>query len=211
MLILCGNHQSLTFGYWAGKYPGRIGWLLGPINSKLGVPPWMPYALDNDAYICHCHGRRWDEHKWLSFLDRQRLNPCRPRWALVPDVVCNREKTLERWDKYHGEVIRRGMRPAFAVQDGMTPEDVPAKAEVVFIGGSTSWKMRSIPVYTQKFSCVHVGRINTPKNLASCQAAGVESVDGSGWMRTGVDGTRAKQLEAWLDGKYLTDQTEMSL
>ena len=39
-----------------------------------------------------------------------------------------------------------GVPLAFVAQDGMTPEDIPQDAGVVFIGGSTSCKLRTAAI-----------------------------------------------------------------
>lgn len=82
-------------------------------------------------------------------------------------------------------------------------EDVPSDADVIFVGGSTEWKRQAIVPWCQRFPRVHVGRINTDKWLRYCEAAGAESVDGTGWFRgrlmgNGVDTGQAKELTEWL-------------
>ena len=54
-----------------------------------------------------------------------------PRWVLVPDVVADREATLAKWEQYAPVAVRYGWPLAIAVQDGMTPADIPAGAEVI--------------------------------------------------------------------------------
>src|SRR5208283_317973 len=76
-----------------------------------------------------------------------------------------------------------GFTPAFAVQDGMTPRDVPLGAGVVFVGGSTKWKRQTLEVWCGGFPRVHVARINTERWLWRCYALGAESCDGTGWFR----------------------------
>ena len=81
-------------------------------------------------------------------------------------------------------VIRSyGWPAAFAVQDGMTSGDVPAEADVVFVGGSTAWKRRTMHEWCDHFPRVHVGRVNTGRWLWECDEAGAESCDGTGWFR----------------------------
>jgi hypothetical protein len=82
-----------------------------------------------------------------------------------------------------------------AVQDGMTPADVPKECAVVFVGGTTSWKWRSLPMWASSFSRVHVGRVNSIRLLLMAENAGAESCDGTGWFR---DPRRTKELESYL-------------
>jgi hypothetical protein len=69
----------------------------------------------------------------------------------------------------------------------MTPSDVPPNSDVIFVGGTDSWKMRALPMFTKEFPRVHVGRINGEKGLWQCHEAGAESCDGTGWMRCGEE------------------------
>jgi hypothetical protein len=105
-------------------------------------------------------------------------------WVVVPDVVGERDATLRQWDLYRLRLqCRYGWPLAFAAQDGMTPDDVPAGADVVFIGGSTLWKRRNIGLFCREFPRVHVARINTREWLWRCFDAGAESIDGTGFFR----------------------------
>jgi hypothetical protein len=65
----------------------------------------------------------------------------------------------------------------------MTPQDVPSDADVIFVGGSTDWKRRTMSMWCEVFDRVHVGRINTERWLWECDEAGAESCDGTGWFR----------------------------
>jgi hypothetical protein len=106
-----------------------------------------------------------------------------PLWCLVPDVVANREKTLESWVKYAPVVRGFGFRPAFAVQNGMTFDDVPDAECMLFLGGTTDWKEQAIEPWCDRFSGrVHVGRVNAWPRLMKCYEAGAVSVDGTGWF-----------------------------
>lgn len=102
---------------------------------------------------------------------------------IVPDAVGDKEKTLEMWHKHSPALRAMGVPLAFAAQDGMTPEDVPADAAIVFIGGTTSWKWRNLRSWTATFPRVHVGRVNTYRLLWMAHKAGAESCDGTGWFR----------------------------
>lgn len=168
---------------------------------KTKLRPWLPFALDNDAYTAWTSGLPWDEAAWRDMLRAVAQSGLAPLWALVPDVVADRDGTLERWERYHGTVAHYGWRTAIAVQDGMVPADVPPSAGIIFIGGTTSWKWRSLPIWTEAFpGRVHVGRVNELERLFICERLGVASVDGTGWMRATTDGRQGQALEAWLEG-----------
>lgn len=130
-------------------------------------------------------------------LDKIKLTGLSPRWVLVPDVVTDRDATLRNWEKYAPLAARYEWPLAIAVQDGMTPADLPDNA-VVFVGGSTDWKWNSLKMWTETGRRIHVGRVNEEHRLEQCEALGVESVDGTGWMRGTEDGRQARGLKRWL-------------
>lgn len=199
MIVMPGSNTGIFVGYLAGRYPGRIGNLFGPADKK-GPYDFCPFALDNAAYGASVSGREWSESEWLALLQRVRIRGLNPLWALVPDVVSDRDGTLERWERYLPVVRRFGFRPAFAVQDGMTPSDVPSEATVVFVGGSTEFKWGTLQTWTTHFPRVHVGRVNSYRRLWQCHDAGAESCDGTGWFR-GDQGSVRKipALRAYLE------------
>jgi hypothetical protein len=155
----------------------------------------MPYALDNGAWGCHLRGDDWAAAPWLNLLRWAALSGQRPLWAIVPDVVGNREQTLARWEEYSPIVKRFGFPPAFAAQDGMTVADVPGDAEVVFLGGSTEWKEAAIGPWCREVGRpVHVGRVNNSARLVKCFRAGASSVDGTGWRHTSPRSNQTAEL-----------------
>jgi len=169
--------------FWAGKYPGKVGWLVGPSSGRKKPRRWLPWALDNDAYTAWDKGHAWNEDTYFQFLEWAAAQEQQPLWAAVPDVVANRDKTHRNWEKYASKVKQYGWPLAFVAQDGMEPGDVPEDASVVFIGGTYRWKWRNVPEFSAKLSRVHVGRVNTLFRLRRCEELGVESVDGTGWFR----------------------------
>jgi hypothetical protein len=159
----------------------------------------MPYALDNDAFSAWKSGQAWDESAWKKLLAKAAAQPQGPMWALVPDVVANREATLANWNKYRGVVADYGWPLAFAVQDGMESGDVPREASVVFVGGSTRWKWRTARQWCANFPRVHIGRVRVRK-LQLAEEMGAESIDGTGFMRETFYGKPARQLKAFIEG-----------
>lgn len=201
MMLMPANASNATVHFFAGRYPGRIGWLVGPsARTKTKLREWMPYALDNDAFTTFSKGKDWSESEWIELLKWSRSSGMKPLWAIVPDVVGDRSKTIELWHRYAPTVDRFGFSKAFAVQNGMEPCDVPTGAEVVFVGGTTEWKWKSLPMWCERFPRVHVGRVNEIRRLWTCQDHGVESVDGSGWFRATQDGRQAAGLFDWMEG-----------
>lgn len=153
-----------------------------------------PWALDNGVFGAVTTGREWGEEPFYTYLDK--YSAWKPMWAVVPDCVGKRDRTLELWKEHSPAVKAFGVPLAFAAQDGMTPDDVPKDADVVFVGGSTSWKWRNLLMWTQNFPRVHVGRVNSRRLLDQAAEAGAESCDGTGWFR---DPTRTAELASWLE------------
>lgn len=203
MMVMPANCAGITVGWMAGTYPSRIGWLLSP-NGWMNPKWFMPYALDNGAFPLFASGKPFDEVAFYSHCDRTKGRTHKPLWIAVPDVVGDREGTLRAWFAHSPRVAQYKCPLAFVVQDGMTPDDIPPNASVVFIGGTDEWKMRSVPVFTAAFPRVHVGRINGEKGLWECHQAGVESCDGTGWFRGG-NVEENKQLQMLL--RYLDEST----
>lgn len=199
MMLMCGQSNPI-WHYWAGTRPGKVGVLVGPsYHTKLKMRPWMPYALDNDAFMAFTSKKPWNEALWLKMLQWARMTGQAPLWVLVPDVVADRQATLDNWKRYAPVAREFGWPLAFAVQDGMTPDDVPSEASVVFVGGSDEFKYRALPVFCANFPHVHAGRVNEVYKLQVCERLKVKSADGSGWFR---DTRRMPELEHWMTGNH---------
>ncbi len=201
MKVMVSNASGMMVGHLATLYPGSIAHLFTP-GGQRGPWPFVPYALDNGAWPAWLRGRQFDEDAWYRLLDWTAANKQQPLWSLVPDFVADRDRTLEYWARFSGDVIARGFRPAFAVQDGMTFEDVPSDDCVLFLGGSTSWKVAAIDPWCARFpKRVHVARVNNKERLWKCYRAGAISVDGTGWFHSSRrEGTSAPlQLDVLMD------------
>jgi len=172
-MIMPANNGKGIVHYWAGRFPGRIGWLMSPFSWKT-PPSYMPYAIDNGAFT------RWEPDRFMKIL-RLSLRNHRPMWIIVPDVVGDAEATLRKWHFWARRVAPFGPL-AFAAQDGMEPSDVPPEAFCTFIGGSTKFKGQA-----ERFKGVapwlHVGRVNGAGRLRWAKEIGADSVDGTGFFR----------------------------
>lgn len=172
---------------WQGRY-GRMGWLYNAVTDG-NRNPWreMPWAIDNGVYGPWSRGAPWPHRRFYAGLDRLMRKAAGaghpPRWVAVPDWVADREATLRRWDAHAPRIAAYGAPLAFVVQDGMGVRDVPAEASVVFVGGSTAWKERTLPEWCSAFPRVHVGRVNGYRMLRVAADLGAESCDGTGWFR----------------------------
>jgi hypothetical protein len=184
MIVMPSNNSGIRVGYLAGRHPGRIAWLIGPGGWRK-PPSWLPVSIDNGAFPAFTKKVAWDEQAFLSLLETAHEH-CTPQWVVVPDVVSDKDATLRSWDKWAPRLQRDypDLPLAMAVQEGMTPADVPKEAEWVFVGGGDPWKMDSVPMWTKAFpGRVHVGRVNGKKRLWECYKHNVTSTDGTGWFR----------------------------
>lgn len=201
-MVMVSNATGIEVGLLAGRFPGRIGHLFSP-GAQRG--PWVeiPHALDNGAWPAHKNRVEWDEDERRHLLAWACLSGIPPLWALVPDVVANRDETLRRWERYEREVAARGLRRAFAVQDGMTFGDVPDDDCMLFLAGSDvgDWKDNAIAPWCARYpGRVHVARVNHWKRLVASWRAGAVSVDGTGWFRKGrtIGNSQANDLRKFL-------------
>lgn len=199
MMVLCSNHSSRAFHAFAQKHPGKVGWLFGPSSYKK-PRKHLPFALDNDAFGSWINKTPWNEKKWMDMLEKVKGTGSNPMWVLVPDVVADKNATLERWHRYSDFVRSYGWSLAFAAQDGMVPSDVPNNVDVVFIGGTKRWKWKTLPMWTEHFDRVHVGRVTTGERLEIAERNGAESVDGTGFFRGSQHSPQAKQLFNFVEG-----------
>jgi len=196
MIVMPSNCAGFNAGYLFGKHPGRLAHLHSV--DRLAEPiQGIPWALDNGVFGAFSTGKEWSEEPLYRFLDRYAA--WKPMWVVVPDSVGNRDETLRLWDIHAPAMQAFGVKMAMAVQDGMTASDVPSEAEVVFIGGSTSWKWRHLPEWTSQFQRVHVGRVNSLRLLLMAENSGAESCDGTGWFR---DPTRLAELTSYLSHNH---------
>lgn len=197
-MVMAANHSSYAFVELARANPTKLGQLWGPIGFKK-PKKGISFALDNDAYTCWTKGLSFDYPAWVNMLNKMRALNETPLWVAVPDVVADRQATLAAWKRFAPVARCYGWPLAFVLQDGMTHRDVPKEASVVFVGGTTSWKWRTIPMWVEYFPRVHVGRCGTSKwKLDRLEEMGVESCDGSGFFRATWEGREARQLRAWL-------------
>lgn len=183
MMLLSGQSNRI-WHFLCGRHPGSVGVLLGPSYfKKVPIDDWMPFALDNDAFTCWRDKKPWGQDAWLEMLRRVKMRGIDPIWAAVPDVVGNREATLSNWPVYSPVIKRLGWNTALCVQDGMTPDDVPDDADVIFVGGTDGWKFPNLRIWTTHFPHVHCARVSSAMMLESCEKLGCESVDSTAWFR----------------------------
>lgn len=190
LTVMPSNNTGATVRDLADRFPGRLAHLISPGGWRA---PLLPYALDNGAFGAFVRQAPFDGEAFLGLCDRARAHgqlygdqlPGRraPLWVAVPDVVQDAKATLDAWAEWAPKLRPYGWPLAFVVQDGHRPEDVPSEASVIFVGGSLEWKWATVSMWNGWFRRVHVGRVNSPAKLEYLEELGVESCDGTGWLR----------------------------
>lgn len=175
---------------------GRLGCIVTPDQGNVTFPDEWDVIADNG-----CFSGRWEHSRWLRWL----LDlPRSIRFAVAPDVFYPdgrpaHAETLERWRTYGPLIERHGFAPAFVCQVGAKPRTVPADAAVLFLGGTTEWKLgcdaRAIASADDRW--VHMGRVNSLRRLRVAQGMGCDSVDGT-YLTYGPD-VNLPRLLGWLD------------
>lgn len=201
MRVLIANNSGREARRLAAVFPDRVGHIYGPGGWR-GPFAEFPYALDNGAWPAFVKDQPFDESAYRSLVALAASATIAPLWAAVPDVVCDKDATVASWYRWAPELRACGWPLAFVVQNGMERQDVPASADLVFVGGSTEWKWETVGYWCERFPRVHVGRVNTERLLWQAHRAGAESCDGSGWFR----GDRTQLDGLWY---YLADSTDM--
>lgn len=181
MLVMPSSNTGIVCGWLAGRFPGQLGHLFSLNDHPKRPHHFMPYALDNGRYAATVHNRTWRERDFWKMLEWADNSGQEPLWLVVPDFVGSRDETLRLWDIWAPQL--EGRYPlAMAVQDGMTPRDVP-RGVLCFIGGTKPWKWANLEVFCDGCERVHVGKVNGYDLLWKCHRAGAESCDGTGWFR----------------------------
>jgi len=133
---------------------------------------------------CFGAGYPGDE-EWFGWLE---ANSARARtcvFAVAPDVVGDAAATLARSAPWLPRIRELGYPAAFVAQDGLEDLVVPWDSfDVLFIGGSTEWKLgphaRAVVAEAKAHGkWVHMGRVNSLKRLRYADAIGCDSADGT--------------------------------
>ncbi len=167
---------------------GGFGMIIAPQNPKISP---IRYAVDNGAYYCWTRKMPWDEKKFLKLLDRVEKFDRVPDFGCAPDIVAGGLRSLE-FSMSWVDRLPKEFPWYLAVQDGMTEADVAQVIEKfagLFVGGTSEWKMRTLPEWVRlaksKGKKAHVGRVNSlSRAFTACQVCKADSFDGTNWNRT---------------------------
>lgn len=174
----------------------------------------FPYALDNGAWTAWQEYQEYLRRRAGQPPNRRRCRPtpvlcirsfvsavrqlgADADFIIVPDIVMGGEQS---WllTRYWLRKLRRDRRLQrakllIAVQNGMEPHEVRPylSARVgIFVGGDTAWKLATMRTWAtvahSRGAICHVGRVNSATRIRICEAAGVDSFDGSSASRFAV-------------------------
>lgn len=161
-----------------------IGLLATPDTGYRGhIQDFPAWAADN---ACFAKGESFNLEAflaWLAAFPAEQRATC--LFAPAPDVVGDAVATLARSLPVLPMIRALGFPAAFVAQDGLEQTAIPWDAfDVLFIGGSTEWKLgpiarAAVAEAKARGKRVHMGRVNSHKRLAYAQAIGCDSADGT--------------------------------
>jgi hypothetical protein len=160
---------------------GPLGAIVTPLQGNRVPPAPVRWCADNG---CFGNGYPGDA-AWLAWLADRAQHVERCAFATAPDVVGNAAATMGRSLPFLPQIRRMGFPAALVAQDGLESMRVPwPEFDVLFIGGSTGWKLSQHVVdlaheARTRGTWVHVGRVNSEKRLRFARFIGADSIDGT--------------------------------
>lgn len=168
-------------------------------------PEGVTWVADNGAF-----SDKFVEADWWRFLvaNANAADSC--LFAVAPDVVADAQATLDRSRPWMPKIRALGYPVAFVAQDGLEDLAVPwDEFDVLFIGGSTEWKLgphaRVLAAQAKvRGKGLHMGRVNSERRFKYAAAIGCDTVDGT-FLTFGPD-TNLPKVVAW---SRLNDQGDL--
>lgn len=174
------------------------------------------WGCDNGCFV-ELKGGTWDRSRFERALERCPRGAGGPLFVVAPDRPGDHRATLERSAPWLERIRALGLPAAFAAQDGIELELEEldwSSFDVLFVGGSDSWKYRRRGTVNAHLSPIvvellararargvptHVGRINSGAMYRSCDRAGATTCDGNFHQHAGGPDGVARML-AWFEG-----------
>jgi len=164
----------------AAMEAGELGFIATPDQGN-ARPAGAAWCADNG-----CYGKGYPgDAKWLEWL-RARAGDAGSCWfATAPDVVGDAAATLARSAPFLPLIRSMGYPAALVAQDGLEDLEVPwADFDVLFIGGTTEWKLGPaaaglIREAKARGKRVHMGRVNSGRRYRLALERGCDSADGT--------------------------------
>lgn len=169
---------------------GRIGCIVTPRQGN-AIPPRALWCADNGCGPGKdgAPGKGWPgARRYDAWLRRRAVDTevmARCLFAVAPDVVGDARATLRRFTAWAPRLRAYGYPVAFALQDGLERLAVPwDDLDVVFVGGSTSWKLGQhaaaiVGEALTRGKRVHMGRVNSARRYRRALALGSHTADGT--------------------------------
>lgn len=177
---------------------GRIGMIATPNEGRAPLPG-VRWAADNGCFSTRYVG----DTRWIAWLRRHAGHASRCLFATAPDVVGHAAATLARSAPWLPAIRELGYPAALVAQDGLEDLTIPwAAFDVLFIGGSTEWKLSPAAAEIaaearRRGKPVHMGRVNSRRRWTYAEHIGCDSADGT-FLAFGPD-TNLARLGTWLD------------
>lgn len=144
-------------------------------------PAGLVWCADNG-----CFGKGYPgDAQWVEWLRKNQADAHMCLFATAPDVVGDAAATLERSAPWLPLIRDLGYPAALVAQDGLEGLEVPWETfDVLFIGGSTEWKLgaaarRLVKAAKSRGKRVHMGRVNSLRRYRYAEAIGCDTVDGT--------------------------------
>lgn len=172
-------------------------------------PAGVTWCADNG---CFTTGYPGDE-KWIAWLTKHSADAATCLFATAPDVVGDAAATLARSAPWLPAIRGLGYPAALVAQDGLEDLEVPWDTfDVLFIGGSTEWKLGGaaralVREAKGRGKHVHMGRVNSLRRYRYAQAIGCDSADGT-FMVFGPDKNLGR-VRSWI--QHTETQPELNI
>lgn len=148
-----------------------LGLLTTPATNYTVDNGWV-WAADNGCFSPKTYK---GDDRWFAWLTDVTAKWDGCLFATAPDVVGDAAATLQRSLPWLDRIRSLGVPAALVAQDGLGGRvDVPwGTFDVLFIGGSTGWKLGPNPILLagearRRGVPVHVGRVNSKKRWDHC-------------------------------------------
>jgi hypothetical protein len=160
------------------------GWRLMLAPGATQKTDGMRYALDNGAWRAFKNGSEFDAHAFAETVAE--FGP-KADFIVVPDIVCGGLRSLRFSETWIDKLLTFKRLLLLPVQDGMVGTDVASVISDrigIFVGGSSEWKVKTLPTWAdlahRKDVYIHCGRVNTRRRIRLCKQCDIHSFDGSG-------------------------------
>jgi hypothetical protein len=140
--------------------------------------------------------------RYLAVLQQHQAIRARCLFATAPDVVSNWRETWAQSRDVLPAIRALGFPAAIVLQDGCAELPDPAAYDVVFVGGTTAWKLsehtyRLVLEAKRLGKWCHLGRVNSLRRLRAAKVSAYDSADGTCLAYNPPQYVR--EIAGWLD------------